>query len=179
MSRILLGLVLISGVAFADTGLWQYLSQAKRVEPIKLMQDVESQFPGVIAEFNTEQDKGELKYQIGIINPKDNSFTELVYRASDGCLLRRQTEKLKSEDKNDLAAAAKILKHNQTFSQLIMQAIQTHQAVVVYAQLERDLGINYLEVELLDADGMVKLAFDIDQQKPLPLLTWSSVWLHT
>ncbi|MGI2260952.1 hypothetical protein [Shewanella sp. GXUN23E] len=173
MSRLLLGLVLISGVAFADTDLWQYLSQTQHVEPIKLMQDVERQFPGVIAEFNTELDKGELKYEIEVINPRDKSLTELVYRASDGSLLHRQTEKLKSEDKNDLEAAAKILEHNQTFSQLIIQAMQTRQAVVVDAQLDRDLGINYLEVELLNADGRVKLAFDIDQQKPLPLLTWS------
>lgn len=173
MSRLLFGLMLISGVAFADSDLWQHLSQAQHVAPIKLMQDVERQFPGVIAEFNTELDQGELKYEIDVINPRDNSVTELVYRARDGRLLHRQTEKLTSEDKNELQAATKILEHNQTFSQLITQAVQAHQAFVVEAQLDRDLGINYLELELLNAEGKVKLAFDIDQQKPLPLLTWS------
>ncbi len=173
MSRLLLGLMLISGVAFAESDLWQHLSQVQHVAPIKLMQDVERQFPGVIAEFSTELDDGVLTYEIDVINPKDKSMTELVYRARDGQLLRRQTGNLTSEDKNELQAAAKILEHNQTFSQLINQAMRTHQAFVVEAQLDRDLGINYLELELLNADGKVKLAFDIDQQKPLPLLTWS------
>lgn len=172
MARLLLTLLLISGVAHAAPSLWQLLSQTPHVTPITVMQDLEQRFPGVIAQFNAVFDQGELIYEIEILNPQNNSVTELEVRGKDGILLRHETEKLAPEDHNEFKAALKVIEHKQTFSELIQQAMQQHQAFLVEAQLDRDLGINYLELELSTADGKQKLAFDIDQQKPLPLLTW-------
>ena len=173
MARFLLGLLLISGVAHAAAPrLWQVLSQTQHVAPIAVMKDIEQRFPGIISEFNAELEDGVLIYELAIINPKDHNITELEVRGRDGVLLRHHTEKLKADDTNELQAALKILQHKQSFSELVTQAMQQHQSFLAEAQLDRDLGINYLELRLLSADGDQKLAFDIDQQKPLPLLTW-------
>lgn len=172
MARWLLGLLLVSGLVHAQSDLWQLTSQTKHVEPISLMQNVEQRFPGVIVQFDVKNKDHKLIYEIEILSPADGTVTKLHIAAIDGALVGKKTKKLAPENNNELSAVLKILQHKQTFSQVVQQAVANDKAFLVEAKLDRDLGINYLELELLNADGNQRLAFDIDQQQPLPLLTW-------
>jgi hypothetical protein len=51
-------------------------------------------------------------------------------------------------------------------------AMQNSKAHLLEAQLDKDLGIAYLELKVMDERGKHKLAFDIEKQRPLPLLKW-------
>ncbi|MGL5046245.1 MAG: hypothetical protein ACRC6S_01340 [Shewanella sp.] len=168
----LLGFMLVSGIATAAQGMYSMFASGYYVPPLSLMQQLETGFSGVIAEFHTEEQEGELVYQFELINPLANSITRFEYRARDGKLLKQKASKVGADDLGELEAARLIAKKDQKFSGLIAKATQGHKAFLTEATLDHDLGISYLELKLLNDTGKFKLAFDIENLQPLPLLQW-------
>lgn len=172
MRRLLAGLVLFSSVAVAAPSLQELLNDNDRIQPIELMQRIESQFPGVIVEFETDVDNGVLVYEIDLINPDDHTTTELDILAGSGEILKRKVDRLEADDMAELAAVKLLVQKKLSFSQLVEMAMQNSKAHLLEAQLDKDLGIAYLELKVMDERGKHKLAFDIEKQRPLPLLKW-------
>lgn len=173
----LLGLMWVSGmwvagIASAASPSYFMLQQRAYLSPHSVMQLIEKEFPGVIAEFDMDMQEGVLIYQFELINPLANAITRFEYRASDGKLLKQKAAKVTANDKGGLEAARLISLKHQTFSGLIALATQNHQGFLTDAKLDHDLGIGYLELKLLNDTGQYKLAFDIDNLQPLPLLKW-------
>lgn len=172
MRRFLAGLVLFSSAAVASPTLLELLNDNDRIQPIELMQRIESQFPGVIVEFETDVENGALVYEIDLINPDDRTTTELDLLASNGEILKRKVERLEADDMAELAVVKLLVQKQLSFSQLVEMAVQNSKAHLLEAQLDKDLGIAYLELKVMDERGKHKLAFDIEKQRPLPLLKW-------
>ena len=138
-----------------------------------MLQDVENQFSGLATDITTKQENDGIIYQVEMVDLVNNRIEKLYFDALSGQLLRKRTQDLTFVDTNKLQAVAKILERNQTLSNLLKKFTKSHAGIVLNARLDRDLGINYLELELLHVDGRIKLAFDLDQMQPLPLLTQS------
>lgn len=172
MARLLLGLLLFSGVAFASPSLWDALSQKQHIAPISLMKKIETDYPGIISDFSVELNGNQLIYQIEVINPQNKQLTELSVNSENGSVINKKYKTIEDDDTDKLTAATQIKARNLTFSKIVQEAMENHSAQLIEAELDRDLGINYLELELLNSKGKYKLAFDVDQRKPLPLLTW-------
>ena len=168
----LLGFMLVSGIASAAQSMYSMFAAGDYVQPLSVMQQIEKGFSGVIAEFEMETQEGELVYQFELINPLANSITRFEYRARDGKLLKQKASKVSADDLAEVEAARLIAVKNQTFSGIIAKAIKERKAFLTEAKLDHDLGISYLEIKLLDDTGKFKLAFDVDNLRPLPLLQW-------
>lgn len=168
----LLGFILVSGAVSAAQSLYSMLGSGQYQPPLKVMQQIEKDFPGVIAEFEMEMQEGELVYQFELINPLANAITHFEYRARDGKLLKQKAGKVSADDLGEVEATRLITSKHQTFSGLITMAIKDHKGFLTDAKLDHDLGISYLELKLLDDTGKYKLAFDVDNLRQLPLLKW-------
>ncbi|MGI2097572.1 PepSY domain-containing protein [Shewanella glacialipiscicola] len=168
----LLGFMLVSGIASAAQSMYSMFAAGDYVQPLSVMQQIEKGVSGVIAEFEMETQEGELVYQFELINPLANSITRFEYRARDGKLLKQKASKVSADDLAEVEAARLIAAKNQTFSGIIAKAIKERKAFLTEAKLDHDLGISYLEIKLLDDTGKFKLAFDVDNLRPLPLLQW-------
>lgn len=172
MARFLLCLMLFSGVANASSNLWDMLSQGQHIAPITMMKNVEAHFSGVISEFAIEKDNKQIVYEVDVINPDNNSITKLTLQSNNGNIIEQKTQPLNKDDADKLKAVQKMKAESLSLSQIVQKIIKNHSAYLVEAEVDHDLDINYLELELLNNNGKQKIAFDIDHQKPLPLLTW-------
>ncbi|WP_299795652.1 PepSY domain-containing protein [uncultured Shewanella sp.] len=178
MARWLVGLVLFSSTGFsaaclAETSVLQLLSDEQNISPQMIMLQVEKAYPGVISEFEIDVEKGELIYEVSVIDTNAETITEFEFRAKDGRLIHQQVESLETDDKDELKAVSMMEDKSLTFSNLVKQAMSDSQAHIVEAQLDHDLNISYLELKLIDEDGKSKLAFDIKTERPLPMLKWN------
>jgi len=175
MARWLISLVLLSsvpGVVCANPAVLELLSDSQNLTPQMLIAKAEKDYPGIISEFDIDVENGELIYEISIIDTKLDTVSEFEFWAKDGRLIRQKVEALEADDRDELKATKLVLEMGLTFSQLIKQAMGDSTAHILEAQLDHDLGISYLELKLIDENGKRKLAFDIEQQRPLPLLKW-------
>ncbi|QYK01503.1 PepSY domain-containing protein [Shewanella psychrotolerans] len=175
MARWLISLVLLSSipsVVCANPAVLELLSDSQNLTPQMLIAQAEKDYPGVISEFDIDVENGELIYEISIIDTKQDTVTEFEFWAKDGRLIRQKVEALEADDRDELKATKLVLEMGLTFSQLIKHAMGDSTAHILEAQLDHDLGISYLELKLINENGKRKLAFDIEQQRPLPLLKW-------
>ncbi|MCH1931110.1 hypothetical protein L9G16_13045 [Shewanella sp. A25] len=168
----LLGIMLLSGVVTAAQSMYSMLVGGTYLPPLSVMQQIEKDFIGVIAEFDMEMQDSDLVYHFELINPLANSITRLEYRASDGKLLKQKGGKVTKDDLGEVEASRLITAKHQTFSGIIALATKDHRAFLTDAKLDHDLGISYLELKLLNDSGKYKLAFDIENLRQLPLLQW-------
>jgi len=178
MARWLVSLVLFSSTGFsgaclAGASVLELLSDGQNISPQTFMLQVEKDYPGVISEFEIDVEKGELIYEISVIDTSAETITEFEFRAKDGRLIHQQVESLEADDKDELKAVSAMEDESLTFSYLVKQAMAGSQAHIVEAQLDHDLNISYLELKLLDGNGKSKIAFDIKTQRPLPMLKWN------
>ncbi|MCL1056443.1 hypothetical protein L2729_00370 [Shewanella gelidimarina] len=172
MARWLVGLLLVSGSALAGQGLYPLMSTGDYPSPIEMMQKLELQHPGVISEFEAELDNGELIYEFKMIDPQAKTITEYEYRAIDGSLKERDIGRLKNDDKDELAGIMMLQQSGLTFSEMLTLVCKDSTGHLVKAEVDNDLGISYIELEMLDAEGKRKLAFDMENKQLLPLLKW-------
>ena len=177
MTRLLVGLVLFSSVGFsvsswAEQSVLELLSDEQNLSPQELILKVEKEYSGVICDFEIDVENGELIYEVSVIDAERETVTEFEFKAKGGGLLNQKVERLEVADKYGLKAVILIEKMGQTFYSLVNNAMHDRNGYIVGAKIDHDLGISYLEIKLVDAAGKRKLAFDIESQRPLPLLTW-------
>ncbi|ACA89033.1 MULTISPECIES: PepSY domain-containing protein [Shewanella] len=177
MARWLVGLVLFSSVGFsaptwAEKSVLELLSDRQNLSPQSLMLKIEKQYSGVICEFEIDVENGELIYEVSIIDTQRETITEFEFKAKDGHLINQKVETLEADDKDGLKAVNLMEDIGQSFYSLVHKAMDGRHGHILEAQIDHDLGISYLEIKLIDETGKHRLAFDIQNQRPLPLLTW-------
>ncbi len=172
MARWLIGLLLVSGSSFAGQGLYSFMSSGNYPLPTALMQQLEQQHEGVISEFEADIEQGELIYEFKMIDPQAKTITEYEYRAIDGSLKEREVGRLKSDDKDELSGVLMLQKIGLSLSDMLALVAKEDAGHIIKAEVDNDLGISYIELEILDIDGKRKLAFDIENKQLLPLLKW-------
>lgn len=172
MARWLVGLLLVSGSAFAGQGLYPLMSTGDYPSPIEMMQKLEQLHPGVISEFEAELKNGELVYEFKVIDPEAKTKIEYEYRTLDGSLNEREVERLKNGDNDELAGIMMLKENGITFSEMLTIVCKDSGGHLVKAEVDNDLGISYIELEILEVDGKRKLAFDMENKQLLPLLKW-------
>ncbi|MCE9687878.1 hypothetical protein LZP73_16990 [Shewanella sp. AS16] len=173
MVRWLLVLLMFTGMAdAAPPSLYSLLSQGQYQPPMQVMLQLEQNYPGVITQFDIDVQNGELIYEFNMLDPDAKTTVGFAFKASNGSLLEQKVAKLESDDLEELAAVTLMRQKQLKFSQLITLATGELDAYLTEAQLDHDLGISYLELKLLSAAGRHKLAFDIANLRPLPLLKW-------
>ncbi|WP_076414020.1 PepSY domain-containing protein [Shewanella sp. UCD-KL12] len=177
MARWLASLVLfsasgISAAAWAEDSIMTLLSDESNLTPQAFLQQVETEYPGTVAEFEIDVENGELIYELSIIDTQLKTITEFEFRAKDGRLVKQQVESLEADDRDELIAVNLMEDKSLSFSSLVNKAMSARQAYILEAQLDHDLGISYLELKLIDENGKSKIAFDIESLRPLPLLKW-------
>lgn len=171
MRLILVALSLISTTALATPSYWQGLNNGELLAPRRLIAKVEQQFPGVVTQFSISTKQQQVQYDIQLIEPITKTSHLLLLNAHDGVLLKQQDQRLDSED--TLLRVVQHLQQQQLqFSQILNQALAHKQGKLIAAKLDRGLGISYVELKLLNANGSERLAYDIDHQRQLPLLKW-------
>ncbi|ABM01736.1 PepSY domain-containing protein [Shewanella amazonensis] len=168
----LLGAMMVTAGASANTSLFNLLNTGDRVNPVAMMERVETDHPGYIADFELDVQDGELRYEFDVINADENTLTELTFRAADGTLVLQRNSKLEADDHDELEAVKLLDRKQLRFSELVRMASDQHEGKLMGAQLEHDLGISYLEFKMVDENGKRKHAFDIQKLKPLPMLQW-------
>ena len=170
--RLLLGLILLSSVASATPSMFTLLSESELLAPLAMMRQVEQSHEGVISAFEVDIENGELNYKLEVIDPIKYTLTAFQFSGLDGKLQHQKVVTLEADDLDELEAV-KLLQHKKlSFSALVEMAMNQTQSHLLEAQLDHDLGIGYLELKLVDEAGKHKLAFDIENLRPLPLLKW-------
>lgn len=177
MTRWLVGLALFSSVGFsastwAEQSVLELLSDRQNLTPQALMLKIEKQYFGVICEFEIDVENGELIYEVSLIDTERETITEFEFKAKGGHLIHQKVETLEAADKDGLQAVLLMEDINQSFYTLVHKAMNGRHGHILEAQIDHDLGISYLEIKLIDEEGKHRLAFDIQNQRPLPLLTW-------
>ncbi|ADN77921.1 conserved hypothetical protein [Ferrimonas balearica DSM 9799] len=153
--------------------LYEQLASNGPPTPLQILRQVEQhyQHEGRIVEFELEVEKGVITYEISLARSDDNNFLELTLDAS-GKVLDREREPGEMDDESELEALAALEDQDWQVSQLVERAIGQQQGYLIEAQLEHNIGISYLEVELLTEKGKRKLAVDLATGEPLPILQW-------
>ncbi|KFZ37610.1 hypothetical protein HR45_09300 [Shewanella mangrovi] len=169
MRWFLAALSLISVTALAAPSYWQQLDNGKLVAPRRLIAKVEQQFPGVITCFHVAEDASSWQYDISLVEPITSIRHQLVFSGSNGQLLHQQDQKLASND-DSLLLAKHLLNKQLSMSNVLNNALRKNNGKLQSAQLDRDLGISYLELRVIDAAGSHRLAYDIDHRRQMPLL---------
>lgn len=59
-----------------------------------------------------------------------------------------------------------------TLSKVLTAVCQENSGQLIKAEVDNDLGISYIELEIADASGKYKLAYDMKNKQLLPLLKW-------
>ena len=172
MARWLIGLLLVSGSSFAGQGLYSLMTTGEYPLPIAMMQQLEQQHEGVISEFEADIENGELIYEFKMIDPQAKTITEYEYRAIDGSLKEREVERLDKDDKDELSGVMMLEQNGLSLSEMLTLVAEESEGHIIKAEVDNDLGISYIELEILDIDGKRKLAFDIENKQLLPLLKW-------
>ncbi|MBY6187510.1 hypothetical protein KUV89_12840 [Marinobacter hydrocarbonoclasticus] len=159
--------------AQATSRLYQQLAGSDAPTPLEILKLVEQRYrhEGRIVEFELEVEKGALTYEISLARSNDDNFLELTLDAK-GKLLEKEREPGEMDDESDLEALAALEEQEWQVSQLVERAIGQQQGYLLEAQLEHNIGISYLEVELLTEQGKRKLAVDLSTGEPLPILQW-------
>lgn len=177
MARWLVSLMLFSSVGFsaqtwAEQSVLDLLLDKQTLSPQALMLRIEKKYSGVISEFEIDIEKGELLYEVTLIDTENETITEFEFKAKDGQLIHQKVETLEADDEGSLQAVLLMEDINQSFYSLVHRAMDGRYGHIVEAQIDHDLGISYLEIKFIDEAGKHRLAFDIKNQLPLPLLTW-------
>ncbi|MGS0681113.1 PepSY domain-containing protein [Shewanella sp. 125m-7] len=172
MARWLIGLLLVSGSSFAGQGLYSLMSTGNYPLPTEIMQKLEQQHEGVISEFEADIENGELVYEFKIIDAQANTITEYEYRAIDGSLKEREVGRIKKDDSDELAGVLMLQQNGLSLSDMLTLVGKETSGYIVKAEVDNDLGISYIELEILDIEGKRQLAFDIENKQLLPLLKW-------
>ncbi|WP_133408400.1 hypothetical protein [Parashewanella tropica] len=170
--RWLLGLLLFSSAAMSAPNVVTLLADENNQDPIKTMRQIERSEPGVISSFSVNLNKKKLQYIYTLVNLRNGTVTHFEYRGTDGHLLKRYISTLVPKEHSELEAVRFIEKNKLLFSKLVDLAIDKSQVHLLKAELDHDLGISYLELELIDDNGPYRLAFDVETLRPLPLLRW-------
>jgi uncharacterized membrane protein YkoI len=152
--------------------LYPLMSTGDYPSPIEMMQKLEQQHSGIISEFEAELEGGELIYEFKMIDPQAKTIIEYEYRTIDGTFKERDTKRLQKDDKDELAGIMMLQQSGLTFSEMLTIVCKDSIGHLVKAEVDNDLGISYIELEILDVDGKVKLAFDMENKQLLPLLKW-------
>ncbi len=171
VSLLLMSSFCVAGSASANTKLLGLLSDNQSYTPLTIITQVEKEYSGTVAEIEAEEHRGELVYELKMVNISDRTLMEFEFNGSDGKLLKQKVKRLDMDD--DEVIAVKLLESMQlSFSDLVKQALGSRQTYIREAELDHDLGISYLELKLIDQYGRHKIAYDIKNQRPLPLLKW-------
>ncbi|MBY5922744.1 PepSY domain-containing protein [Ferrimonas balearica] len=159
--------------AQASSRLYEQLVNNDAPTPLQILKQVEQRYQneGRIVEFELEVERGVLTYEVSLGQSDENSFLELTLDAY-GNVLERERESGEVDDESDLEALAALEEKNWKVSDLVEKAIGKHSGFLLEAQLEHNIGISYLEVELLTEKGKRKLAVDLATGEPLPILQW-------
>ncbi len=176
MARWLVSLLLMSSVsiassASANTKLLGLLSDNQSYAPLMMVAQIEKDYAGIVTEIEADEHKGELIYEVNVVNIDEGTLIEFEFSGKDGKVLQQKVKRLKRDD-DDVIAAQLLSNMQLSFSQLVKQALGSRQAYIQEAELDHDLGISYLELKLIDQNGKYKIAYDIKNQRPLPLLKW-------
>ncbi|MGB0893897.1 MAG: hypothetical protein ACPGUD_05765 [Parashewanella sp.] len=170
--RWLLGLLFYSSIAVAYGNLFATLTSRPFQDPMDAIRLVEKTQPGVISSFNTEVQQGDIYYIFYVVNQRDNTCVQLEYAALTGKLIQQNVSILNSSQHPELAAIKFISKNKLLFSELVELAKKQDSVHLLRAELDHDLGISYLELELIDNNGQHRSAFNVETLRPLPLLKW-------
>ncbi len=159
--------------AQAASRLYEQLVNHDGPTPLQILKQVEQRYQkaGRIVEFELEVDNGVLTYEVSLGRSDDNHFLELVLD-DQGRVLEQEQEPGDIDDESDLEALAALEEQNYRVSELVERAIGQQSGFLLEAQLEHNIGISYLEVELLTEQGKRKLAVDLATGEPLPILQW-------
>lgn len=172
----LVSLMFVSGLAYASPTMYTFLSKGQNYSPLDVMQVLEKDYPKmIITEFELDVKNSQVRYEFDMIDLDDNTTTEFYMSAETGRILEQKVEKLEADDYEEVTAAKILRKKQMKFSELVTLALKdgTSFAYLTDAQLDHDLGISYLELEVVNEQHRTKLAFDIQNLRPLPMLKWN------
>ncbi|MCL1098890.1 hypothetical protein [Shewanella gelidii] len=149
------------------------ISEQQLPSPIKVMQQVELLHVGIISRFHLERNsQGDLSYRIDVIESQEHQVTHFSYSINNGLLINEGVNDLSSYEVEKLNAVLFLKVNRLSFSNMVKSATTESRGHILEAKLEHDLGVNYLSVELVDAQGKHMVAFDLDEQRPMPVLKW-------
>ncbi len=174
MWRLLPLLICISFPIFADNHLYSVLSESSVTQPLTIMQKVEQKGLGTIIEFKTQMDEelDEPFYHVAVVEPYQEVKTLLVFNANTAELVAQSQLSLSSEDIPKLNAVLFMKVKRMSFSGVFRRLVNTQVVYLKSAKVDSDLGVNYLQLELVDPQGETVLAFNFNSQRPLPILKW-------
>lgn len=174
MLRLLSLLLMISFPTLASSDLLSVLSAGDYRDPLVVMQKAEQTRDGALTEFRTvyDDESGAVFYHLAVIAPHKEIKTLLVFNAETAEIVAETREAFSSSDITRLNAVLFMRTKRISFSGAFKQLLKGRQVYLRNAKIDSDLGINYLQVELVDPQGDHILALDFDSQKLLPILKW-------
>lgn len=160
--------------AVAASDLYSMLSVDEYVPPLSVIHKAEQRGIGTVTEFRTVyfDESEQIFYHLAVIAPHKEVKTLLVFNARTAQLVAETQEKFSSDDVTRLNAVLFMRVKRISFSSAFKQLTQERKVFLKRANVESDLGINYLQIELVDPQGERTLALDFDSQKLLPILKW-------
>lgn len=172
MRLLFAALSLFATSALAAPTYWQQLNDGELQAPRLLIAKMEQQFTGVVTQFDIREQQHHIRYDIDVIDPLTKTCHQLQLSGRSGKLITQTAKDLPDNDAQ-LQLAQHLLQHRMAMSQVLRQALLNHSGKLLSAQLDRGLGISYVELKLLNAAGSQRLAYDIDHRRQMPLLKWN------
>ncbi|MCL1047250.1 hypothetical protein Q4601_11425 [Shewanella sp. 1_MG-2023] len=173
MFRIVLSLLVVfPSMVMATPTMHTLLSEGEYVQPLVVVEQIETEYSGVVSSFDMDVENGQLIYEIDLLNLDDSEITEFSFDASDGSLITKKLSAFEADDLDQVKAARVLIKQKMTFTELVTMAQKGQTGYLIEAELDHDLAISYLELKLLNVSSKHTIAFDIEELRPLPLLQW-------
>ncbi|MBY5993369.1 PepSY domain-containing protein [Ferrimonas balearica] len=168
-----LPLFLLAFPGWAASELYLQLEKNPSPAPLTILKQVERDYghQGQVIEFELELEAGAITYEVSLAAPERGQTLELKLDRTGG-LLEKEWESDELDDESERVALRALRNRPGRFADLVALAIAGQEGFLLEAQLDHNIGISYLEVELLTPQGKRKLALDLDTGERLPILQW-------
>ena len=147
---------------------WQALQQAP-YSPEKALTDTLNAYPGLITEYEVDDENGHLVYELTQVSADFQSARELTIDAITGKVLENNPEDLDNWLSRRDNRIDTLLKQSTPLVDILRRFQKNDKGHVVEAELKLEKGILFFELEVNHEGKITKHLFDAGSGKPIPV----------
>ncbi|GLQ32027.1 PepSY domain-containing protein [Litoribrevibacter albus] len=172
----MLGFIAVSTPVSADgeAELLQMKRTPVSVEPALIA--INDAFPGLIYELELDEHRGQLVYDAEVVNLKDGTLYEVMYRPVSGNVELKETENISllgfnRFNKAELHALELMEQHKYSLIDQLAKVKANYPGAIREVELESDKGVSYYKIKLISPEGVRrKVILDTENGEMIPVM---------
>ena len=163
-----------TAMADSDDALTAFAMQNASFTLDQAVAKMDTNYPGIITEFEMDDHKGQAVYEIESINLKKEEKSKIKLSAVDGAVTKEKVKSLSTLgvshlDDDELLALQMVTKSNFSLQTTINNIRAKYKAQIIEFELENEKGITFYKFKLIGEMGRKYVIVDVKTGKMLPV----------